>query len=283
MPSTFPVSVDVFSPDPPVDLFDDVRANDVGALQDAVIAVENYSIDLKALLSDGWIPFTATLTYSSADAPSWVISADADITSLLKIGMRIKLTHASTVKYFLVTAVGSYSGGVTLFTVYGGTDYTLTNSAFTLGYYSPVKCPAGFPMAPEKWTVLLISTIVYSQANPTAGTYYQPGTLSIVVPIGSWRIGCSALLSCSIVNTQVSMQILLSTTTNSVTDAQLLGYQIGYSSSVARTLQVFNRLLTLTTKATYNLLVITNTTGVTSMDIMGSTATTKIYAESTLL
>lgn len=238
-----------------------------------------------AIPSDGWIPFTATLTYSSADAPSYVISANADITSLLKVGMRIKLTHLSTVKYFLVTAVGSYSAGATLFTVYGGTDYTLTNSALTLGYYSPVKCPAGFPMAAEKWTVVVTDTSDRTQASPVAGTYYQPGTLSITVPIGSWRIGCSAVLSCSVTDSQVSMQILLSTTTNSVTDAQLLGYQVGFGSTVARTQQTFNRLLTLASKATYNLLVLTGTAGVSSIGILpaSSGVTTKIYAESTLL
>lgn len=42
MASIFPPSIDVFTPDPPVDNFSDVMGNDVGALQDAIIAVQTF-------------------------------------------------------------------------------------------------------------------------------------------------------------------------------------------------------------------------------------------------
>ncbi len=97
--------------------------------------------------TDGWSPdITNTWSYSSADAPTFVISINADMTAVLSIGMRLRLTQ-TTVKYFIVTAVGAYSGGNTLVSVYGGVDYTLANAAISTPYYSTAKAPIGFPMS----------------------------------------------------------------------------------------------------------------------------------------
>jgi hypothetical protein len=65
--------------------------------------------DLQTILSSGWIPADGTWTFSSADAPTYVVSVNADMTGIISVGMKIKLTHA-TVKYFIVTAVGAFSG-----------------------------------------------------------------------------------------------------------------------------------------------------------------------------
>ena len=42
---------------------------------------------------DGWITATGTWTFSSADAPTYVISVNNDQTAIIGVGMRIKLTH----------------------------------------------------------------------------------------------------------------------------------------------------------------------------------------------
>lgn len=136
--------------------------------------------------SGGWIPATGTWTYSSADAPTYVISVDNDQTALINVGSRIKLTHSSAVKYFLVTAVGSYAGGVTLITVYGGTDYTLSASAISSVYYSREKAPFGFPLNPAKWMVSVTDATGITQSSPVQNTWYNAN--SITIPIGAWRV-----------------------------------------------------------------------------------------------
>lgn len=135
---------------------------------------------------DSWRTSVSTWSYSSADAPTFVISINSDMTAKLQVGMRVKLTQ-TTVKYFIITAVGSYSGGNTLVTVYGGTDYTLANASITSPFYSSAKAPFGFPLDPTKWTVTLSDTSNRSQATPTSTTWYNLGSLSISVPIGIWN------------------------------------------------------------------------------------------------
>jgi hypothetical protein len=84
-----------------------------------------------AVLS-GWNVLGATLTFSSADAPTYVASTSVDLTGVISVGMKLKLTQ-TTVKYFIVTAINT-----TTITLYGGTDYTLANATITLPYYSVV-------------------------------------------------------------------------------------------------------------------------------------------------
>ena len=134
----------------------------------------------------GWTAVNETLTYSAADAPSYTVTVPGDLTGTLYAGVKIKLTHAAATKYFIVTAA-SYSSPNTTLTLYGGTDYTLADTAISGVYYSTAKAPAGFPLDPAKWSVEAVSTSPESQATPTQNTVYTFGTL--VVPIGSWRVG----------------------------------------------------------------------------------------------
>jgi hypothetical protein len=160
----------------------DVQAT--GGLLDRMDAVESD-------ISTGWIAGDA-LTYVSADAPTYVASVASDVTTKYCPGMRIKLTDAAAVKYFIITAVGAYAGGVTPLTLYGGTDYTLAGGAITLPYYSPMKAPWGFPLDPTKWCVELQDS---STRNTTSGTYVNVGSLVLNIPIGSWEIYAKGILS----------------------------------------------------------------------------------------
>lgn len=181
--------------------------------------------------SDGWTAGTGTWSYSSADAPTFVISVNADMTAILGVGMKIKLTQ-TTVKYFIVTAVGSFSGGATLITVYGGTDYVLANAAISSPNYSVVKAPLGFPMSPAKWSVIVTDSTIRTQASPTKNTWYNLGTTAcqITVPIGTWygeyKVGLYAYRNATAATFAVAT---LSTANNSESDANWT--QGGYSSN----------------------------------------------------
>lgn len=250
---------------------------------------------LGAVPNDGWTAYTAvTPTRTAADDPTYTIRfAGVDLTGVLQEGMPIKWTQNSIVRYGWISSAPSYSGGNTSLTVLTRLDNSSSNYdvldtatyAISAFYYGRLKQPGfGFPVDREKWTLLITDTTDRTQSSPTAGTYYQPGSLGITVPIGQWRLGFVGVLSASVTNLQVSMQFILSTTTNSISDGQLAGYQISYGTTVVRTEQNVSRLITLAAKTTYNLLIYTGTSGVTSLSILPSSGvTTKIYAECTYL
>lgn len=141
----------------------------------------------------GWLPYTSvTPTTGTFDSPSFpIVFAGVDLTSLISVGMRVKITQ-STVKYFIVTAI-SFSTDTTI-TLYGGTDYSLVASgttAISAFSYSSMKAPVGFPLDPTKWSVTVSDSTVRSQGTPAQNTWYNLGSVSISVPIGAWKLGYS--------------------------------------------------------------------------------------------
>lgn len=136
-------------------------------------------------IGDGWVSDTATWTYASADDPTFTYTIAGDQTEKFSPGMRVKLTQ-TTAKYFIITKV-AFSTDTTI-TVYGGTDYDLANAAITSPFYSPQKAPFGFPLDPAKWTQTTTYASTTSQASPTNGTWYNVGTVTLVVPIGCWYV-----------------------------------------------------------------------------------------------
>jgi hypothetical protein len=166
---------------------------------------------------------TGAWTYDSADAPTYVISVDNDQTTIISVGMKLRLTHAAATKYFIVTAVGAFGAGVTLITVYGGTDYTLAAGAITVPYYSPVKAPFGFPLNPAKWTVEITDVTSRVQATPTSNQYYNLGAVSISIPIGLWNTSYSvfAVLVDATAGNWL-LYVTLSTANNNASDADFI-------------------------------------------------------------
>ena len=131
-------------------------------------------------LSTDWNLISATLTYASADSPTFVANTSIDLTSVIGVGMKIKLTQ-TTVKYFIVTAITS-----TTITLYGGTDYVLANATITLPYFSSMKSPFGFPLSEAKWTVSQEYTSF--TLLPVNKTWLNIGNYNVNVPIGNWKV-----------------------------------------------------------------------------------------------
>lgn len=138
------------------------------------------ALDLK-VNNNGWNLINSTFTYASADSPTFVANTSVDLTSVISVGMKIKLTQ-TTVKYFIVTAITS-----TTITLYGGTDYILANTSITLPYFSSMKAPFGFPLNPDKWTVIYTNN-ANTLGTPTNNTWWNPSSISLTVPIGFWRV-----------------------------------------------------------------------------------------------
>lgn len=141
-------------------------------------------------LFDGWIPLNYTFTYTSADTPTFTMTVSGiDLTGIIGIGNKIKLTQ-TTVEYFIVTAI-SFSTN-TIITLYGGTDYTLSNAAIGSVYYSIEKCPIGFSLDPNKWSVVFNHTSLFTVGVIAANTWWDLTALKLTVPIGIWNLSGKA-------------------------------------------------------------------------------------------
>lgn len=227
-----------------------------------------------------WIDYTAdTWTYASADSPTFTFTITGDRTAVLTPGTRLKLTQSSTVKYFIVTAV-SVAAGTTTVTVYGGTDYTLANSAISANHFSRVKAPSGFPLDVAKWTVeTLFTGASYTKTSPAAGTWYggsglTPTGPSLSIPIGCWGVSFQSNSYTARSTTGFHESLLtLSTANNSASDNRFTTYSgLQVAAGQMQWHSARQNPITLAAKTTYFLNVMsTVSSGVTSINLYGTT------------
>lgn len=232
---------------------------------------------LAASLS-GWYSVSDAWVYASADSPTFVITVPTDATTTYTPGMRVRLTQ-TTVKYFLVTAVTA-----TTLTVYGGTDYTLANAAISAISVSGSTAPFGFPLDPAKWSVTLTDTSNRNQASPGAGTWYNPGSLSITIPIGIWLVQKGG--SVGIVQSggaQGTASFTLSTTNSTESDSTFTttGY-VSVLSAESFVPHFIMKPLTLATKTQY-FLNIRASAAITTVELRGDQQATVVRATSSYL
>ena len=209
--------------------------------------------------ASGWIDAPA-LTFSAADAPVYTVTCNGDYTLIIPVGARIALAHSGATKYFIVVKT-SYSSPNTTFTLYGGTDYTLAAGAITNPYYSIAKAPVGFPLDPAKWTVLLTDSTDRHQSNPVKDTIYNPGSLSISLPIGIWNISFQAILVCAASSgTLTDVYGGLSTSLTAFNNQALRGrgYLGGPTAGVFIGLLYRSTVLNIASKTTYYVLCMTD-------------------------
>jgi len=230
-------------------------------------------------LLGGWIPLTGT--YLSADSPSYVMSFTGDMTGILSAGMRFKVTASGTVNQFIITAIGSYSGGATPVTLYGGTDYTLPSGTMASPYYSREKAPFGFPVSPIKWTVTATDSTNAQQASAVTGTWYNLGSINISIPIGVWHVSYQVALRNSIAaGNQVDSKVTLSTGNNTQSDAAFTAMMnIANDHATALFTQITSitrfKYLLLASKTTYYLNAVTSI-ATSTLNFRGDILTTTI-------
>lgn len=244
-----------------------------------LMKIENKLEELDARPSGGggvseWNTITATLTYASADSPTFVANTSIDLTSVISVGMKLKLTQ-TTVKYFIVTAITS-----TTITLYGGTDYTLANATITLPYFSSMKAPFGFPLNPDKWSVIVTDTTLRQQLSPVQNTWYNLGSVNIAIPIGLWIVSFKVYLYGSRTSSgNVPLFVTLSSANNTESDS---GYTVAtYGNSMlakAEQVVLFPRTVSLSSKSTLYFNTKTDTTGMESIANKGEQSPTTIKA-----
>jgi len=227
------------------------------------------------LAGGDWNLVPGTLTYSSADSPTFVATTSLDLTGIIPVGARIKLTQ-TTAKYFIVTAIDA-----TTITLYGGTDYTLANAAISSPQYSTAKAPIGFPLNPDKWTVEVTSTADAFKSSPANGTWYGDTGLTntgpnISIPIGVWRVFYRVAVQ-ALKSGSADAYATLSTASNTESRTDMTSFGIFGGTSVvgqASAEGIYN----LAAKTTHYLNIATKSSSVTEIDMRGDLAKTVIRA-----
>jgi len=226
--------------------------------------------------SAGWYLDSNTWSYVSADAPSYIFRINADMTAILYTGQKIKYTQDATTKYAIITAIGSYSGGYTNITIYGGGNtaspsYAMSGNAITNPYYALTSRPFDFPMNPDTWSYIITDISNRSQGSPTIYTWYNLGSISINVPIGLWSVGYEVELLVVPGASNADINSTLSTANNSESDFDFT-CSMGTSNGLASASNVVSRkkILNLGSKTQYFLNTKTNVANVTTLFNMNS-------------
>jgi len=96
---TFTDKVNAIDPGlPAINVWDATNANEVKTV---VNANDDRLITAEAEILTGWQPLGATLTYSSADSPTWVVGSSVDLTGKVQKGNRLYLEQAQALtSYF---------------------------------------------------------------------------------------------------------------------------------------------------------------------------------------
>ena len=183
-------------------------------------------LNIQPITWNGWNEAKETFTFTSFDADydTGVIAVAAGAASRFWLGMKVCIIQETGgIKYGIITKIAD-----TALTVYFGTDYTLNDEAITAPLVSLMKAPQGFPLAPAKWTVETRDTGKRTETGPTLGTWYNTGTITINIPIGSWDVSWQANIGYNDNTGNVWMEsegeATLSTANNSESDSDFTTY-----------------------------------------------------------
>jgi hypothetical protein len=144
-----------------------------------------------------WTDDSNAWTYASVDSTystyTGIISINADVTSILSVGQKIKYVQDSTTKYAIIVAIGTYSGSATQITIFCGTSYLLTSSTITSPKYAMCYRPTDFPWQdPSIWSIQLsyVSDVSYSVSVEEG---YNYPIANICLGVGKWDISYNGI------------------------------------------------------------------------------------------
>jgi hypothetical protein len=215
---------------------------------------------------DGWTLLSPTVTYSSVDDPTGVVTISGNLTSYFSNGMRIKFDNGGNTIYGIITKV-SYSAPNTVITFLHEINFStgqaltlMANSAITNFNYSPMKAPQGFPLDPTKWTILWSPTGYVTTV--TSNVTYTIGSQSI--PIGSWYLKPKlSITTYANPSTYILLRASFSTTPEAIdgSSVELMRYY-GASADLRIALNMgATHIINLSSKVTYYLNAVTTAAG----------------------
>lgn len=185
----------------------------------------------QALENGGWNSLSQawdTWAYSAWDNTNKLGTITVPDSSVFTLGQKVR--------YWQLTGGWKYGfivrkpNGTSIQVYQGHTNgYTLNNERIYLPAYSRDKAPDGFPLDPDVWTVTFTDTTQRSQSSPVDGTWYNLASQQLAVPIGLWDLSVAVIPQGNGGSTTL-VQATLSTTTNSITDQELVLYVEGTGS-----------------------------------------------------
>jgi hypothetical protein len=144
----------------------------------------------------GWVGVSDIWTYASTDGHVFSLYVSGDVTAQAnyKLGNKVWCQNNGADFFGFIVLVDDYdsANNRTQVYLYGGTDFSLSNSAITAPFISKIKSPDGFPLEPDKWSEVSVHTdwsvlSTYSTNVFYGGSLLTPTGPSIDVPIGLWR------------------------------------------------------------------------------------------------
>lgn len=185
--------------------------------------------DLLGLPKAGWQAAGEVWAYASWSSGNRVgtITVPTNATTKYTPGMRVQITQATGgTKYGIILAVSA-----TLLTVFFPSGTTFNNEAITTPFFSVQKVPFGFNADPSIWKLRFD---ISDAQNKAAGSYMNPSSAQLSVPVGAWKFKLNAILSQDN-GTAEGIYILagISTATNSMTDGDLKVGMYGRFSSTS--------------------------------------------------
>lgn len=163
---------------------------------------KDFMIDGLSIM-DGWRKLAVQPTRTAADDPTYSIRfTGVDYREYLAEGTPVKFTQNSIVRYGFVNAAPLFSSGNTNITILTRLDsssadydvldtgtHAITNFAVAL----PKQPGLGFPALPVYWTTSLVDSSNQNVSTPGTGIV-NPGSLSLVVPIGAWNLSAEFIV-----------------------------------------------------------------------------------------
>lgn len=156
-------------------------------------STNNFQDEVKQYIAYGWMdePEVRTWTYvetiTTADADVYLVHINEDVTGLIGPNLKVRL-YNPTVKYFGVLSVGAYADGVTPVYLFGGTDYVLDGlEAISNISFSSARAPIGFPMNPDKWSIVYSDSTLQFAGSLANDTWVNINNASLRVPAGLWN------------------------------------------------------------------------------------------------
>lgn len=257
----------------------------------AILDTKQFDDQMTTALTTGWIPVADTWTFASVDNPTGVVTIPTNGTTTYSVGMRIKFTNGGNTVYGIVTAVAATSLtflheiSPTSSSASGGTAALniMQNSAITAVYFSHWKNPYGFPADPRKWTVETSDTSSRSAGASVQNTWYNPGSLSLTIPIGCWALSYQVIAEADQTAGLSSGILQLTLSTSASTESDTTKTRSAFVSGASADIQLddsihFAQLISLAAKTQYFLNIRTTTATIDSLAIRGDLGQTSIRA-----
>lgn len=254
--------------------------------------------------SPGWISYNSVIpSRTASDDPTYTLQfAGVDLTGILEIGQPIKLTQNSIVRYGWISSTPNFSTNTSI-TVLTRTDdssvsYDILDTStypITDFHYGLKKTvPFGMPSNPTNWDVVITSSTTYTKTSPTQNVWYgetnapDSGSMpDISIPIGLWKdLVYSGLFRIQAPESEgfARIEATLSTSGNSASDADLSqamtlaaeGEISGGNIIVLTPLKPLPKVVSITSKTSYYLLMRTTNSSAASILTQGASAPTVI-------